>query len=173
MDNMDEIVEQEGRLQDELPLEVRLKYLSEAYHKNEKRLLRLKKYAQGLEEENVALQKKVNELEKWIDGHCYSDDYLNKLSAKFKEMQSHIKKTYPKRVVDVKVMKNKIYQQRDYIIKLITLLNKNGIEYPELKFDSLALESGYDLESIDDFAVRGAKEDFDGDPLDVKIPTCR
>ena len=88
-------------------------------------------------------------------------------------MQSHIKKTYPKRVVDVKVMKNKIYQQRDYIIKLITLLNKNGIEYPELKFDSLALESGYDLESIDDFAVRGAKEDFDGDPLDVKIPTCR
>ena len=44
---------------DDIPYEVRMKHIIEAYRKDLKRLEALEKYAKGLEEENLLLQKKM------------------------------------------------------------------------------------------------------------------
>ena len=51
---------------DELPYEVWMKFLIKAYRKDKVRLEQLQRYADGLEEENVALQKQLNKLKKSI-----------------------------------------------------------------------------------------------------------
>lgn len=55
---------------DELPYEVWMKFLIKAYRKDKVRLEQLQRYADGLEEENVALQKQLDKLKKAIGaGH--------------------------------------------------------------------------------------------------------
>ena len=55
---------------DELPYEVWMKFLIKAYRKDKVRLEQLQRYADGLEEENVALQKQLDKLKKTIGkGH--------------------------------------------------------------------------------------------------------
>ena len=55
---------------DELPYEVWMKFLIKAYRKDKVRLEQLQRYADGLEEENVALQKQLDKLKKTIrTGH--------------------------------------------------------------------------------------------------------
>lgn len=49
---------------DELPYEVWMKFLIKAYRKDKVRLEQLQRYADGLEEENVALQKQLDKLKK-------------------------------------------------------------------------------------------------------------
>ena len=49
---------------DELPYEVWMKFLIKAYCKDKVRLEQLQRYADGLEEENVALQKQLDNLKK-------------------------------------------------------------------------------------------------------------
>ena len=164
---------EEGRLQDELPLEVRLKYLTEAYRKDEKRLEEINRYAQGLEEENLSLQKKIKSLESWQQENNVGEDYLEKLNAKFCMLQAQLKKSFPKRVIKVKTLKKKIVNMRLYIYKLQTILKENGIEYPERVVDPLEIESNYDIESINDYAVRGPNENYEGDFLDGSIPANR
>ncbi|MBO5888052.1 MAG: hypothetical protein IIV77_07170 [Bacteroidaceae bacterium] len=160
---------EEGRLQDELPLEVRLKYLTEAFRKNEKRIKDLTRYAQGLEEENLSLQKKLHALEE----NEIRKDYLRKLKAKFCEVRAHLIKNYPMRVVQVRALKKRIANMTSYIHDLQTILRKNGIEYPERTSDPLENESNYDIESIDEYAVRGPNEKYEGDFFDVNLPANR
>ncbi len=47
---------------DDLPYEVWMKHLIKAYRRDLERLEQLQRYAEGLEEENVALQKKLAKL---------------------------------------------------------------------------------------------------------------
>jgi hypothetical protein len=54
---------------DEIPYEVRMKHLIEGYRRDFKRLEQLEKYAKGLEEENLLLQKKIAKTEEWIKEH--------------------------------------------------------------------------------------------------------
>ena len=164
---------EEGRLQDELPIEVQLKNLIKAYRKNEKRLEELTRYAQGLEEENVSLHKKIKAFESCKQEYNIGDDYLQKLNAKFSEIQAQLKKNFPKRVIQVRTMKKKIVNMSLYIHKLQTILKENGIEYPERVIDPLEIDSNYDIESINDYAVRGPREDYEGDFLDASIPANR
>ena len=49
---------------DEIPYEVRMKHLIEGYRRDLKRLDQLARYAKGLEEENLLLQKKIENTEK-------------------------------------------------------------------------------------------------------------
>ena len=49
---------------DELPYEIWMKYILKAYRKDKERLEQLQRYAEGLEEENVALQKQLKLLSK-------------------------------------------------------------------------------------------------------------
>lgn len=44
---------------DDIPYEVRMKYIIKAYRQDKERLEQLQRYAEGLEEENVALQKQL------------------------------------------------------------------------------------------------------------------
>ena len=46
---------------DELPYEVWMKYFIKAYRQDKERLEQLQRYAEGLEEENVALQKQLEQ----------------------------------------------------------------------------------------------------------------
>lgn len=48
--------------------------------------------------------------------------------------------------------------------------DEHDIEYPERIKDPMEKESSYDIEHLDLYAVRGKKETFEGDPLDVAIP---
>ena len=47
--------------QDEIPYEVWMKHIIKAYRKDKVRLEQLQRYAEGLEEENVALQKQLEQ----------------------------------------------------------------------------------------------------------------
>ena len=47
--------------QDDIPYEIWMKHIIKAYRKDIVRLEQLQKYAEGLEEENVALQKKLEQ----------------------------------------------------------------------------------------------------------------
>ena len=49
---------------DELPYEVWMKHILKAYRKDKERLEQLQRYAKGLEEENVVLQKQLKLLKK-------------------------------------------------------------------------------------------------------------
>jgi hypothetical protein len=95
------------RPQDEVPYEVRMKHLIEAYRKDIKRLEELSRYAKGLEEENVNLQKKIEEYESLVEGVPNQKDFIKQLSDKIAQMQGYIKKTYPKRVIKVAALKKK------------------------------------------------------------------
>lgn len=46
---------------EDIPYEVRMKYILKAYRQDKVRLEQLQKYAEGLEEENVALQKQLEQ----------------------------------------------------------------------------------------------------------------
>ena len=46
---------------EDIPYEVRMKYILKAYRQDKKRLEQLQKYAKGLEEENIALQKQLEQ----------------------------------------------------------------------------------------------------------------
>ena len=47
--------------EEDIPYEVRMKYIIKAYRQDKERLERLQRYAEGLEEENVALQKQLEQ----------------------------------------------------------------------------------------------------------------
>lgn len=47
--------------QNDIPFEVRMKYIIQAYRKDKEKLESLQRYAEGLEEENVSLQKQLDE----------------------------------------------------------------------------------------------------------------
>ncbi len=158
------------RPQDEMPYEIRMKNIIEAYRKDIKRLEDLSRYAKGLEEENVNLQKRIEVYESWTEGAPNQKDFINQLSNKIAQMQGLIKKTYPKRVIKVAALKTKAMQQYHYIQELQGILKSNGIEYPEMEVDPLSIEGNYKITDIDVFAVRGKHETFESDPLDVIVP---
>lgn len=63
---------------DEIPYEVRMKHLIEGYRRDLKRLDQLARYAKGLEEENLLLQKKIENTEKWIKSHPDKEELIRR-----------------------------------------------------------------------------------------------
>lgn len=163
---MCEINDEEKRLQDDLPLEVRLEYITKAYHEAEKRLEALSKYAQGLEEENVALQKKLSVYD-FGENDAPDKDFVKRLGNKILQLQGYIRSTFPKRVIQSKLLKKQVICLNNYIGELQKLMKENNIEYPRKE---KALLTEEEIEAINNFAVRGPKENFEGDPLDVESP---
>ena len=158
-----------NRPQDDIPYEVRMKYIIEAYRKDIRKLEELSKYAQGLEEENTNLQKKMDGYDEWLKEVAGDKDFLEKIAMKIHSLQSYIKKAFPKRVVKTAVLNETIKGQKKYIKQLQELLDEHGIEYPERIRDPKEKESSYDIENLDIFAVRGDNETFEGEPLDLTI----
>ena len=90
--------------QDDIPYEVWMKHLIKAYRKDVVRLEQLKRYSEGLEEENVALQKKL-------------------------EQQAVDKETSRKRKETIYDLKRIVKSQEIYIGRLQLLLAEHDIPY--------------------------------------------
>lgn len=117
----------------------------------------------------MLLQEKVDLYESWMQGVPDKKDFLTKIAQKIERLQEYIKKTFPKRVVEVAAMKKKIINQSFYISKLQAILNDNGLDYPKLEEDPMTVKGNYNINNLDVFAVRGKHEKFESDPLDVTV----
>ena len=93
---------------DEIPYEVRMKYLIEGYRRDLKRLDQLARYAKGLEEENLLLQKKIENTEKWIKSHPDKEELIRKMDLEIRQLKGTLTKTFPRRVIDTKIIKRKV-----------------------------------------------------------------
>jgi len=90
--------------QDEVPYEVWMKHILKAYRKDKERLEQLQRYAEGLEEENVALHKQI-------------------------EQQDELKGISKRRKKEIKDLRNIIIMQEKYIGRLQELLTEHRIPF--------------------------------------------
>ena len=145
---------------DDIPYEVRMKHIIEAYRKDLKRLEELEKYAKGLEEENLLLQKKMKKTDAWLAEEPDRQATIQKMQVEIKQLRGTLTKTFPKRVVQMRDMRKKVMSLEEYIRYLQTLLQQNDIPYEERKTNPSKSES-IDFDSLDLFAVRGPNENYD------------
>jgi len=168
--------EKQELLQDNVSDEVMLKYISAELRDTKKRLEEAeqridasKRYAKGLEEENVLLQEKVELYESWMEGVPDKKNFLTTIAQKIEDMQDYIKRIFPKRVVEVVALKKKLIHQSFYISNLQAILDSKGLDYPKPEEDPTTVKGNYDINDLDVFAVRGKREKFEGNPLDVSV----
>ena len=145
---------------DDIPYEVRMKHIIEAYRKDLKRLESLEKYAKGLEEENLQLQKKMEKTDAWLAEEPDRQAAIQKMQLEIKQLRGTLIKSFPKRVIQMRDIKKKVMSLEEYIRYLQTLLQQNDIPYEERKVNPSKSES-IDFDSLDIFAVRGPKENYD------------
>jgi len=145
---------------DEIPYEVRMKHLIVAYRKDLKRLGELSRYAKGLEEENLLLQKKLEKIESFYAGSKSVEETISQMKSEIKQLRGAITKTFPKRVIQTRDMRKKIMALEEYIRELQTLLTANDIAYEERQVKPGKAER-FNPEEVDIFAVRGPKENYE------------
>ena len=148
---------------DEIPYEVRMKHLIEGYRRDLKRLDQLARYAKGLEEENLLLQKKIENTEKWIKSHPDKEELIRKMDLEIRQLKGTLTKSYPKRVVELKYIKKKVRDIEDYMRYLQSLLDDNDISYEERKPNPSPKVENLNIEDIDILAVRGPNENYEVD----------
>ena len=148
---------------DEIPYEVRMKHLIEGYRRDLKRLDQLARYAKGLEEENLLLQKKIENTEKWIKSHPDKEELIRKMDLEIRQLKGTLTKSYPKRVVELKYIKKKVRDIEDYMRYLQSLLDDNDISYEERKPNLSPKVENLNIEDIDILAVRGPNENYEVD----------
>jgi ADP-ribose pyrophosphatase YjhB (NUDIX family) len=148
---------------DEIPYEVRMKHLIEGYRRDLKRLNQLARYAKGLEEENLLLQKKIENTEKWIKSHPDKEELIRKMDLEIRQLKGTLTKSYPKRVVELKYIKKKVRDIEDYMRYLQSLLDDNDISYEERKPSPSPKVEDLNIEDIDILAVRGPNENYEVD----------
>ena len=146
---------------DEIPYEVRMKHLIEGYRRDLKRLDQLARYAKGLEEENLLLQKKIENTEKWIKSHPDKEELIKKMDLEIRQLKGTLTKSYPKRVVELKYIKKKVRDIEDYMRYLQSLLDDNDISYEERKPNPSPKVEDLNIEDIDILAVRGPNENYE------------
>lgn len=145
---------------DDIPYEVRMKHIIEAYRKDLKRLESLEKYAKGLEEENLQLQKKMEKTDAWLAEEPDRQAAIQKMQLEIKQLRGTLIKSFPKRVIQMRDIKKKVMSLEEYIRYLQRLLQQNDIPYEERKTNPSKSES-IDFDSLDLFAVRGPNENYD------------
>ena len=92
----------------DIPYEVRMKYILRAYRKDKERLEQLQRYAEGLEEENVALQKQLEQ----------------------KKLDKEVSTKRKKKIFELTHLTQ---SQKVYIGSLQLLLAEHGIPFHEMK----------------------------------------
>ena len=147
---------------DDIPYEVRMKHIIEAYRKDLKRLEALEKYAKGLEEENLLLQKKMEKTDAWLAEGPNRQAAIKKMQVEIKQLRGTLIKSFPKRVIQMRDIKKKVMSLEEYIRYLQRLLQQNDIPYDERKINPNKSES-IDFDSLNIFAVRGPNENYDSD----------
>ena len=153
---------------DDIPYEVRMKHIIEAYRKDLKRLESLEKYAKGLEEENLQLQKKMEKTDAWLAEEPDRQAAIQKMQLEIKQLRGTLIKSFPKRVIQMRDIKKKVMSLEEYIRYLQRLLQQNDIPYEERKVNPSKSEI-IDFDSLDIFAVRGPKENYDSDDDFISI----
>ena len=146
---------------DEIPYEVRMKHLIAAYRKDLKQLGELSRYAKGLEEENLLLQKKIEAHEKWMKENPDKELCIKQMDLEIRQLKGTLTKTYPKRVIELKHIKSKVRDQDGYIKYLQSLLDTNDVPYEEKKPNPSPKVEELNVEDIDIFAVRGPNENYE------------
>ena len=134
----------------DLPFEVRMKYIIDAYRKDQVKWGRLYQHAKQIEDENRELREEVKRLQ----GSINISDSENVLQLKntIKILEKKIEKTYPVRKYKLSTYKRVIKSQETYITQLQKILDENGISYQAKKpLNSLEQEGA---DSIDENAVR-------------------
>lgn len=146
---------------DEIPYEVRMKHLIEGYRKDLKRLESLERYAKGLEEENLTLQKKISKNELWKRENPDKDALIKHMDLEIRQLKGTLTKTYPKRVIDTKYIKRKVKDLEEYVLYLQSQLTASGITYEERKPCPSQKVEELNVDDIDIFAVRGPNENYE------------
>ena len=146
---------------DEIPYEVRMKHIIEAYRKDIKRLNELARYAKGLEEENLLLQKKIEQAEASLKDSPDKDQQISQMDLEIRQLKGALTKTFPKRVIALSKFKKKIADLETYVRYLQSLLLENNIPFEEKKPHPSIEVEGITADDINIFAVRGDNENYD------------
>ena len=136
---------------EDVPYEIRMKYIIDAYRKDQKKWGKLIDYAKHLEGEVMRLKeiliangytdsgvvgdskpgKVINELQMKVTELKKKLKEKNAPVERIKVLENRIAETYPKRVHALSSYKKVIKSQEDYIKALQKLLDENGIKYHE------------------------------------------
>ena len=162
---MEEYQKRVGVFEDDIPYEVRMKYLIAAYRRDLRRLEELSSYAKGLEEENVLLQRRLEKAEAGVVDDPDKDATIKRLMSEIKALKTKITVTFPRRVVKMHDLRKRITHLEIYIRELQSLLMSKGIPYEQWKRRPSKLD-GLDISKLDIYAVRSAKECRDLDNLE-------
>ncbi len=146
---------------DEIPYEVRMKHLIEGYRRDLKRLDQLARYAKGLEEENLLLQKKIEKNEKWISEHPDKEALIKQMDLQIRNLKGTLTKSFPKRVIELKLIKKKVRDIEEYSKYLQSLLSANGIPFEDRKPNPSPKVEGINIDDIDIYAVRNKNDNFE------------
>lgn len=145
---------------DDIPYEVRMRYIIESYRKDIKRLEQLTKYTKGLEEENVMLQKKLDTVHEWNETYHEKMAIINQQQSEINRLKGLIVRTFPKRVLQKRLLKQKIRDLEVYSAYLKKMLHDNDIEYKEKMPNSNRNVEKIIADEINEFAIRGPKENY-------------
>ena len=159
---------------DEIPYEVRMKYIIDAYRKDQVKWGKLAEYAKHLEAEVVRLKeilisngytdsgvvgdsepaKVIKELKEQLDQlkKELKEKKINATNKKIERMKSLIEEEYPLRKTKLRTFKLAIRYMQAYIEELQGLLDQNDIAYgPMNPFDKKVVDN---IDNFDENAVR-------------------
>ena len=156
---------------EDVPYEIRMKYIIDAYRKDQKKWGKLIDYAKHLEGEVMRL-KEILIAKGYTDSGVVGDSkpgkVINELQMKVTELKKKLKEknapveritvlekriaeTYPKRVHALSSYKKVIKNQEEYIKALQKLLDENGIKYHEkCPINDIEADGAY---AINEYAV--------------------
>lgn len=159
---------------EEIPYEVRMKYIIDAYRKDQVKWGKLAEYAKHLEEEVIRLKEilisngytdsgvvgdsepakvikelkeKINELKQEL-----KEKKINATNKKIERMKSLIEEEYPLRKFKLRILKVTIRSMQAYIDELQGLLDQNDIVYGPMDLsDKIVVDN---LDNFDETAIR-------------------
>ena len=151
---------------EDIPYEVRMKYIIDAYRKDQKKWGKLYEYTKHLEGEVIRLKEILianGYTDSGVVGDCEPAKVINELKEKIKELEANkvipkdvtaalirIKQlenqieTFPLKVYKSQSFRDIIKSQEIYIKELQKLLDKNGVEYHPKEAENQLEKNGVD-----------------------------
>lgn len=120
------------RPQDDIPEEIWIQNVLESYHKEHEELEFLRSFSKGLEEENVLLSKQLDKYKKEEGDNPDLLARIKLLKDELARLRQIIVTSYNVRVYKLSTYKKVIQRQHEYLSRLESLLDANGIEYHKM-----------------------------------------